>query len=86
VEQPLAIWLGTGIDHDNQRPNREMGHFSVVELAIQQAIAGLGEGVGMPQRAAQGHIALVHQLRLQVGIRALVLDPQPEDSSENVFL
>lgn len=86
VELPLVIWLGTGIDHANRRPNREVEDCSVLELAMQQKTPGLEEVVGMLGKAAQGHTALVHQQRLQVAIRALVLDPQPEGSSENVFM
>jgi hypothetical protein len=53
----------------------------VVELPTQEAAAGL-EGVAiMLEKAARDHTVLVRPVHLQVGIRALVSDPQPEGRS-----
>jgi hypothetical protein len=83
VELPLDIWLGTEIDHANQRLNKEVEGCSVVELPTQEATAGLEGAVVMLERAVRDQTALVRQLRLQVGIRALasdlLLEGRPED-------
>jgi hypothetical protein len=55
--------------------------YSVVELAMPEAAAGLEEVAIMLEKAARGHTVLVHPLHLQVGIRAPVSDPQPEGRS-----
>jgi hypothetical protein len=79
-ELRLGTWLGAGIKHDSQKLSIEVEDYSVVELVIQEAAAGL-EVTIMLEKVAQGHTVLSHPLHLQAGIRARVSDPQPEGRS-----
>jgi len=80
-ELRLGTWLGGGVKHDSQKLDIEVEDYSVVELPTQEAAAGL-EGVAiMLEKAARDHTVLVRPVHLQVGIRALVSDPQPEGRS-----
>ena len=83
AELRLAIWLDKGINHASPRLNREVVDCSVVELEMQEAAAGLEVVAAMAERAARGRLVLLHQLCLQVDIRAQVSDPRLEGRPED---
>jgi hypothetical protein len=79
----LDIWLGTEIDHMNQRLNRGAEGCLVLEPAIQEGAAGL-EVMVMLVRVVRGHLAQVRQLH-QVGTTAPVSGPHSEGRSAYVL-
>lgn len=81
AEPQQDTWLEVETSHSSRRFSREAEEYLVVvvvELATHEAAAGLEAAAAMLEWAAQGQIALVHQLLLQVGIRVQASDPRPE--------